>query len=76
MFLSFATKAILVQLSMLSTLKFFITISEGLAKALKQIHSRIKDFLWSKTLQYAHARVRWDDVCAAWDVDGLEVINP
>jgi hypothetical protein len=74
--LSLAARAVVVNMVLLSTLWYFITLWGGSLKATRIIKSNLMNFLWSGSTHRTRVRVNWSDCCAPKTQGGLGLIGP
>ena len=74
--LSLASRVVIVNSVLLSTLWFFVSIWGGSLTVLRKIRSTLANYLWSGTPVRAPARVPWADCTLPKTAGGLGLIDP
>lgn len=73
--LSLASRTVIVNAVLLSTLWYFITIWGGSLSIIRKIRAMLRDFLWSSSTHRSRARVSWVDCCAPRHIGGLNLVD-
>lgn len=74
--LQLASRAIIVNSILVSTLWFFINIWGGSKKVIKKCKSFCHNFLWARKEHRARTKVNWSNWCAHKSIEGLRLLPP
>ena len=73
--LSLARQGVIVNLVLLSTLWYFISIWDGSRGVIYRINFSLCNFCWVDLLHATWIKVRWINVCALQNVGGLNIVD-
>ena len=75
-FLSLSARAIIVNMVLLSSLLYFISIWAGSKQVIRRIQADVRNYPWVDSFTSTHARVNWRDCWASKKIGGLGIKDP